>query len=75
MQSLLESLSNYTHYNTTMKSHQEIPEIMSISYHIHVLTLYSTCYPMTSNSHAKAPPTNQLIHDLFHTKNMNDIYI
>jgi len=58
---LLESLSNYIHYNTTMKSHQEIHRIMSNSCHIHVLTPYSTCYLMTSKSHANAPPTNQFI--------------
>jgi len=33
---LLEFLSNYIHYNTTMKSHQEIHGITSISYQIHV---------------------------------------
>jgi len=35
---LLESLSNYIHYNTTMRSPQEAHGIMSNSYHIHVLT-------------------------------------
>jgi len=33
---LLESLSNYIHYNTTMKSYQEVHGITSISFHIHV---------------------------------------
>jgi len=35
---LLESLSDYIHYNTTMKSHQETHGITSSSYHIHVPT-------------------------------------
>jgi len=58
---LLKSLSNYIHYNTTMKSHQEIYGITSNSCHIHVLTPYSTYYLMTSKSHVIAPPTNQFI--------------
>jgi len=36
---LLESLSNYIHYNTTMKSPHETHGITSISYHIMFLTL------------------------------------
>jgi len=49
---LLESLSNYIHYNTTMKSHQEIHGIMSISYHFHVS--HYNFMPMSQ-------PTNQFI--------------
>jgi len=41
---LLDSLSNCIHYNTTIKYHQEFHGITSISYHIHVSHTKSTFY-------------------------------
>ena len=45
---LLESLYDYIHYNTTMKYHQESHEITSNSFHIHISHTKSTCYLKTS---------------------------
>jgi len=70
---LLESLCDYIYYNTTMKSCQESHGITSNSYHIHVSHTKSTCYLKTSKSHANAQPTNQPIHDLFHTKHNKNL--
>jgi len=65
---LLESLSNYIHYNTTMNSRQETHGITSSSYHIHVPTR-STWNLKTSHFHANAPPTNQsIVHFMLSTK-------
>jgi len=56
---LLESLSNYIHYNTTMKSPHETHGITSISYHKHDLTSNHMLSQM-SQSHANPPSTNQV---------------
>jgi len=60
---LFESLSNYIHYNTTMKSRQGTHWITSNSYHIHVSHTKSTCNIKALYSHANEQPTNQsMIH-------------
>ena len=67
---LLESLSNYIHYNTTMKSPQETHGIMSISYNNHDLTPKPH---VISKHHIPMSIPNQpaKIYDLFHTKLIN----
>jgi len=69
MQSLLESLSNYIHYNTTMKSHKETHGITFISYHSHV-SLTNDKFIKHNNL---MPISNQptMIHDFIQTKLIN----
>jgi len=65
----LESLSNYIHYNTTIKSRQESHGITFSSYHIHILT--PNPYVISSIIFSCQCTTNKLIHNSFHTKHLN----
>jgi len=66
--SLLESLSNYIHYTTTMESHQEIHGIMSISHHIYVSHTRTTILFKALWFQANAQPTSQsMIHSIYST--------